>query len=334
VITALLGTDLVGQFVRYVTGSGVELFFCISGIVLLRPYVRGEREFRLTTYLQRRIMRIWPAYLAALAVSSAVIGFTTIYPTWYSKEVLPTFSWTAVLSQTTIFKPASVPTYNAAWWSLEVEVVFYLLAPVAVCLLRKPPKSIWATVLLLITSYLVGEVAWKSLQPGQEALVQVFAAYLPCFAAGVLVAKCDLKLSVGLLMTLASAQLGAWAALGANVHTAFAFAYLGLVMAVIRPGSLNAAFSSNLAVWIGERSYSIFLVHFPALYVGNNIAAMLTEGRDVVYFVISRAIGLPLAGALSLLVFTLVERRFARGLVTADQLLPRLRRRPHQGVVQ
>src|SRR3569832_3012876 len=30
---------------RYITGSGVELFFCICGIVLLKPYLQGQKKF-------------------------------------------------------------------------------------------------------------------------------------------------------------------------------------------------------------------------------------------------------------------------------------------------
>ena len=36
----------VATVVKFVPQSGVELFYVLSGVVLLRPYVRGQRPFR------------------------------------------------------------------------------------------------------------------------------------------------------------------------------------------------------------------------------------------------------------------------------------------------
>ena len=37
------GLPYLGKLLLQTTGSGVELFFVLSGVVLLRPYLRGRR---------------------------------------------------------------------------------------------------------------------------------------------------------------------------------------------------------------------------------------------------------------------------------------------------
>jgi peptidoglycan/LPS O-acetylase OafA/YrhL len=50
----------LGFLLQTVTGSGVNLFFVLSGVVLLRPYLRGQRKFKTLDYFWRRLKRIYP----------------------------------------------------------------------------------------------------------------------------------------------------------------------------------------------------------------------------------------------------------------------------------
>jgi len=114
---------------RYITGSGVELFFCISGIVLLKPYLQGQKKFSYISYFLRRFERIYPAYWGALLLGGLVILFVSTFPTWYSREILPKFNFFDWMSQVSLL-PFSTATYNAAWWSLSIELMFYLIGTV------------------------------------------------------------------------------------------------------------------------------------------------------------------------------------------------------------
>jgi peptidoglycan/LPS O-acetylase OafA/YrhL len=70
------GFDFAARYVRFLFGSGVELFFVSSGIVLLRPYLRDGQSFSrqaAARYYRRRVARLWPPYLAALAVAGLVM---------------------------------------------------------------------------------------------------------------------------------------------------------------------------------------------------------------------------------------------------------------------
>ncbi len=117
---------------------GVALFFLLSGFLLFRPFVQaacGLREpLPPITYLGRRVVRIYPAFLLVLAADwlltpqaragSGQLWLQTVflvqnYPASYSSQL-------AGLTQT---------------WSLVVEVSFYLLLPVLAWLILGPRTS-------------------------------------------------------------------------------------------------------------------------------------------------------------------------------------------------
>jgi peptidoglycan/LPS O-acetylase OafA/YrhL len=80
--------------------------------------------------------------------------------------------------------------------------------------------------------------------------------------------------------------------------------------------------SRHLMLWIGERSYSLFLIHFTMFSVVNYVISHFVPQKDMTYFVFSRAFGLPLAFFGAMLLFHFVERRFARNLLTANEFWP------------
>src|SRR4051812_4100908 len=115
----------LANLLHSVTASGVELFFVLSGVVLLRPYFRSSRPFMLKTYLLRRIQRLWPPFVVAWIISGLVVLFCTHFPTWYWQQPAPQLGWDVWASQLGIVYFGHQP-YNIAWWSLTVEIFFYL----------------------------------------------------------------------------------------------------------------------------------------------------------------------------------------------------------------
>ena len=75
-------------------------------------------------------------------------------------------------------------------------------------------------------------------------------------------------------------------------------------------------------IWLGERSYSLFLIHFSVFYLVDNLSAHLSTHRGMAYGLLSRGIGVPLAFLAAMTLFYFVERRQARGLVTANMFWP------------
>lgn len=98
--------------------TGVDLFFVLSGFVFA-PSVLQRPPQALAAYGMRRISRIYPAYLVALALYVA-LAWQAGKPLLYLPEHL---LMAHLQSREMAFY------YNPVFWSLPVEVGFYVLVP-------------------------------------------------------------------------------------------------------------------------------------------------------------------------------------------------------------
>lgn len=105
-------------------GFGPYLFFMISGfVVLMSAWGR-----RLPEFLGSRVGRLYPAYWAAVVLTATVIFFNQqIIQTWGS------FGVPGAAMNLTMFQSAfGVPHVDGAFWTLWVELKFYLLLVVMI----------------------------------------------------------------------------------------------------------------------------------------------------------------------------------------------------------
>ncbi len=324
---ALHGHPVLGLLFAATTQSGVELFFVLSGVVLLRPYVRGERALDVRSYFRRRVERIAPPYLGAWVFAGAAAAIWTATPSWFSAHLHP-FTLRTWLAQAFIVRFQDV-LFNDAWWSLAVEVLFYVFVPLVVVLWasrRLVSRAGYAALALAVAASTLVAAAVRVDHP-PLAMLYSLGVYASCFCGGVLIARFDLSpraaaglCAAGAVWILTAAQLP-WL----NIHVGYGLLYTGVVQRLIasaRPGAIASPF----AVWLGERSYSLFLVHVTVFQLVDHAAAHLIARRSAMWLLVTRVVELPAALLAAMLLFWLVERRFARGLVTADAFWPRLGR--------
>jgi peptidoglycan/LPS O-acetylase OafA/YrhL len=107
---------------------GVELFFVLSGFILCLPfahhYINHGKTVSLKRYYLRRVTRLEPPYFLAM---SAIFLLHIITHTTSFAIMLP--HWLASLAyvHNIVYHRASIVTVVA--WSLEIEIQFYLMAP-------------------------------------------------------------------------------------------------------------------------------------------------------------------------------------------------------------
>ncbi|GAC1663609.1 MAG: hypothetical protein NVS9B8_02900 [Candidatus Limnocylindrales bacterium] len=123
----LVSVPLIGTAGR----EGVILFFVISAYVLYRPMTDEAPD--LGRYAVRRFTRIYPAYVVALIGSAMLLG-RPLSPAYF------VFGQTVDLTESSVLPPS---------WTLQVEVAFYLLLPIAAALIR---RIRWRGLLLLVAS--------------------------------------------------------------------------------------------------------------------------------------------------------------------------------------
>lgn len=129
---------LVTHYARFITTgdtslaflwTGVDMFFVISGFVFA-PMLGGERV-AVGPYLVRRFFRLYPLYAVAVC---AYYFYTPEVPekTWYFVRHLLFLHTTSSINEAYFFNPA--------FWSLPVEVEYYLLLPVLALAIRTPKQ--------------------------------------------------------------------------------------------------------------------------------------------------------------------------------------------------
>jgi peptidoglycan/LPS O-acetylase OafA/YrhL len=318
-----LGPGLAASFVSSATRSGVELFFVLSAVVLGRRYIREGRPLIAPTYFRRRAERLWPPYLVAWLLAGATIAVTSGWPTWWSVNAsLPLFKTGEWLGQFFILNWWS-PPYNFAWWSLTVEVSFYVLLPLLIPIFR----AIHQQPALLFTTFL-GTVLLSAAAFNRVDIPVIgsLVTYASCFAAGLVLASREVSaqgryaaLLGGVCLTIGSTFFPSL-----NPHTGWGLIYFGIVATAMDMSSgLAKRLSSDILVWFGERSYSLFLTHYSIITLTCWTVSLVLDAKGPTYFVTTRLIAVLLSVLVAMILFRCVERHFASGLVTGDLFWPR-----------
>lgn len=125
---------------------GVDLFFLITGFLLVMPWARNAFEGReapaARDFYVRRIRRIVPAYFVHLVLLFAVFVPLVLGPDWVKRHWLlftaNVLAHATFLQYTTPITSSSL-SVNGALWSLTLEAQFYLLLPLlAPVFVRRP----------------------------------------------------------------------------------------------------------------------------------------------------------------------------------------------------
>ena len=316
-------------------GTGVLLFFVLSGFLLFLPFARhmlaGAPRPSTRRFFKRRALRILPAYYVAIALTAIVFGEGAT-----PKQVITHLLLIHNFSSETYFG------LNGPTWSMAVESQFYALLPLlALGLARLTSRSGWwlaagLTGLLLASpaaSLLYSGLARVAADLDLSFLTAISS--LGVFAAGML-AACLLvlretgRLSESLANRLARAGVVAFGVIfaaemairGFGLETGFverlhfyayllvmAACYLGLLLHVLfRGGTIGRVLSMPAPRFLGDISFSGYLVHYPLLvYVVVPLARRAPDGLALLVAVAGVfVIVLPIAFAS----FWFVERPF------------------------
>ncbi|OFS07660.1 MULTISPECIES: acyltransferase family protein [Kytococcus] len=293
---------------------GVDVFFVLSGYLITSQLITrwSPTTVDLKHFWGRRVRRLFPAvFLLLLVVSVAMLVLDRTAVRSYVGDVLAaatyTSNWWYVFQERSYFEAAGRPPVLQHLWSLAVEEQFYLVWPLVVAGLTfaftKASARRWA----VFTISLVGAVAsslWMGMGTAAADLPAAgdasrfyfgtdshamgllagaalaalrggagFSDRAPLKRAGVLWTLLGLAGLGGLgWFFVTQAETSEW--LYRWGFAALAALVVVLVVAATRPGPVEWLLSLPLLRYLGTRSYSLYLWHWP-------IAAFTRPGIDV-----------------------------------------------------
>uniref|UniRef100_A0A942SWK0 Acyltransferase n=1 Tax=Neobacillus citreus TaxID=2833578 RepID=A0A942SWK0_9BACI len=277
--------------------SGVDVFFVLSGYLIARSLVQERLRagsVDLLAFFRRRFWRLFPAAgvtLFVVAVGAAVALRRPIASSVASdagSAALGFVNWVFLARDADYWASASSTSPLQHFWSLSVELQFYVVFPLALVAAwrwsrRTGTEGARRTALIVSAVLLAASVVWAVVQGMTEPSAAYFdtRSRLWELAAG----ACAGVLSTG-RGNRSPSRGASWRAAGVVVG----FAIIGLAAvigpsagAVPFPDAVPAIVGTLLVVvcgqglgalpvlrwrpvqWVGDASYSIYLWHFPVV---------------------------------------------------------------------
>ena len=333
---------------------GVTVFFVLSGYLItgiLISEVEEKGTIDLKNFWLRRIRRLVPAVMSMAVVIifvSAVVNrviFTKGCKDFVA-SVLGFNNWWQIFNKVSYFEAAGAPSPFTHCWSLAIETQFYLIYPLILLAVYKLAKGrgngrakrglLIAGVTLLLA--LISVILMAALfNPQQDASRVYYGTDTRAFSLlfGALLAilweyrMVPRKLSAGINMVLGTVSLVVLIVMTMTISGSSNFWYRGgqfvgtiltvlVVYAVSGRKTLLSRFLSNPVLkWIGDRSYSIYLWHYP-------IILLISKGIKASWWI--TLIEIVLSVVLAELSYRFIETPIRHGII--GEYLNILRSRP------
>ncbi len=312
---------------------GVSIFFLLSGYLLADFFWVNRRGKTTLEFYIRRFFRIAPAYYVCVGILYLFYAqHDQVFSSAGAKQVLSNLTFTQHYFPAT----ASNLNTNGSLWTLSIEMTLYLVMPLFAYLIAKRP--VIATVVLAgigigwrvmvsyhgagIRDFYFGRSTPDMIEIQYNWLNRQFMGLIPIFILGMAlrwavlhgyfdrwVARPSRHPSLLVMLVLLAPSLLILRSTGiASTHLNhlgfISFDYIVCILAVpallyaSRPSPVRLKAPMRAGVWMGERSYGIYLWHFPVILsvygIGATMLAPNTHHLPIkvaIIFVITIALG-------------------------------------------
>ncbi len=310
---------------------GVDIFFVISGYVITKVLLTNNGILQVQfygTFFARRMVRIFPAFLVCVVIAMILVAFFVdpLSISYWTNSVTGISSSVGlsnmflVVEQGNYFGSLADFNFFTHTWSLCVEIQFYLLFPLIFIThikFNSTRRFAWRFLLvagvslvslgLYIFSHSVNPTATYYLMPtrfwefgaGSMACMMTpkltksskkLSAYIVRIAIGVLIAIMFISLDQNVFATFVAVVATSWC----------------LALPLPAKGVTNLLIG-RVALWIGQRSYSMYLWHWVVLATARWTVGVTPISAPILVVIIM---------CFAVLSFELVEepfRRWAKG---------------------
>lgn len=273
---------------------GVDIFFVLSGYLITSKLLQEwqtHKQINLKVFWIKRIRRLMPAVIALISVTLLVclILFPAVFKKSWQDGIASLFyvsNWWYIVKEIPYFESFGIPSPFKHLWSLAIEEQFYLIWPIVFVALLKTLKKRQHVLKVIVGSALVSAV-WMAFLYSPENIDRVYYGTdtrLLTLAVGCSLAfvwpyyylKSGIsEFSRNVIDSIGIVSLVSLLVIATTVSAGQPFLYYGgfllvailsalLLATLVHPDSqMGLLFSQPWLVWLGKRSYSIYLWHFP-----------------------------------------------------------------------
>ena len=287
---------------------GVTVFFVISGYLITGILINEIEEsggVDLKNFWQRRIRRLLPAVLSMAVVMifvSAVVN-RVVFTKGCNDLLSAVFgynNWWQIFRKVSYFENAGAPSPFTHCWSLAIETQFYLIYPILLILLSKARNrgKIFAAVtavLAMISVVLMGVLYSPDGDPSRVYYgtdTRAFSLLIGALAAiqkeyhiikvklrgklWAVIGSISVLILIGMMMLISS--YSSFLYYGGQAIVSVLSAFVVYAVTVSR-SLLNIILGSSILKWVGDRSYSIYLWHYP-------IIVLMSGGKRAAWWIV------------------------------------------------
>ena len=295
-------------FYLFKSHYGVDLFFLLSGFLIYKILILKKDNFSYRNYLYKRILRVFPLFILCLVFA------TFIYTKILRWQVFEVGRFVKNLLLLNGIPQLGVEPYLPPTWSLFYEISFYIIAP-SILIFNKLITSHFLK--LLIFSFTIISITY--------AIEGDYVQFIMFLAGGFLAISEDKLYNIAklipdtfsLVIYLLSTIYFAYSLLNYKIFIPIyaLTSSLLFINTCYGKGYLNKIFSFSPFRYLGNISYSFYLLHLPCLaLVFANIHAVFQvlginpNPSTTAFFIFS--LGLALSIISSTLTFIMIEKRY------------------------
>ena len=287
---------------------GVTVFFVISGYLITGILINEIEEsggVDLKNFWLRRIRRLLPAVrsMAVVMIFVSAVVNRVVFTKGCNDLLSAVFgynNWWQIFRKVSYFENAGAPSPFTHCWSLAIETQFYLIYPILLILLSKARNrgKVFATVtavLAMISVVLMGVLYSPDGDPSRVYYgtdTRAFSLLIGALAAiqkeyhiikvklrgklWAVIGSISVLILIGMMMLISS--YSSFLYYGGQAIVSVLAAFVVYAVTVSR-SLLNIILDSSILKWIGDRSYSIYLWHYP-------IIVLMSGGKRAAWWIV------------------------------------------------